>query len=94
MMPSFCHGNPSQNILHSKSPRRVRSQAGCPNYTITHIMYLDPPLRDLARTVDVDDFYRPADVFFHQYHLQIGTFVCIICKHTFFIQLVNKTGRE
>jgi hypothetical protein len=89
MMPSFCHGNTSQDILNSKSPRRVRSQAGCPNYTLTHIVHLDPPLGDLALAVDVDDFYRPADVFFHPNHLQIRTFVCIICKHMFFIQLEN-----
>ena len=55
-------------------------------------MNFDPPLRDLPRTVNVDDFYGSTNVFFHQDHLQIGTFVCIICKQMFFIQLENKTS--
>lgn len=91
-MPSFCHRNTSQNILNSKSPRRMGSQTGCPHQTTSHVMNFDPPLRDLARTVDVDDFYGPADVFFHPNHLQTRTFVCIICKHVFFIQLENKSA--
>lgn len=63
------------------------SQACRPNQTAPHIMNFDPPLRDLACTVNVDDFYGSTDVFFHQDHLHIGTFVCIICKQMFFIQV-------
>lgn len=92
MMPPFCHRSPSQYILDPKSPWRMGSQAGRPHQIPSHIMNFDPPLRNFARTVDIDDFYGLADVFFHPNHLQIRTFVCIICKQMFFIQLENKSA--
>ncbi len=69
------------------------SQASRPDQTAPHIMNFDPPLRNLACTVKVDDFYGATDVFFHQDHLHIGTFVCIICKQLIFIQ-VEMTSKQ
>ncbi|CAM4507433.1 Uncharacterised protein [Paenibacillus macerans] len=88
MAPVF-NRNTGQNPIQPKSPGFAGSKASCPHQTFTDVMNLDLSLGDFSQAVHVNDLNGPANVFFHQYHLQIRTFVCSICKHTFFIQQGN-----
>jgi hypothetical protein len=64
-MAQLPYGLPRQDIGCQEYSRRAGVQAGGPDSVVTDAVYFNAPLCDLARFVQVNDFYDLVDAHLH-----------------------------